>query len=77
MSNFKICLELKRTYIYLSELQGEIKSRIGFIQRRVQVEIETHRIVGGHHYLNVIEKQKNGEVIVRLLRGFGAVTSRL
>ncbi len=50
----------------LSELQTEIKSRIGLIQLWVSGEIESHRVSGGHHYLNLIEKQKDGQVIAKV-----------
>ncbi len=50
----------------LSELQGEIKSRIGLIQLWVSGEIESHRVSGGHHYLNLIEKRRDGQVIAKV-----------
>ena len=75
-------------FISLSELQGQVKSRIGHLQRWVQVEIESHRVVGGHHYLNVIEKRKDGEVVAKasariwrsneqVVRDFTAATGRV
>ena len=31
----------------------------------VRVEIESHRVVGGHHYLNVLEKTPGGEIAAK------------
>lgn len=49
-------------YIELSELQSQIKARIGTIEQWVRVEIESHRVVGGHHYMDVLEKNEDGEI---------------
>ena len=52
-------------YIELSELQEIIRGRIGYVERWVRVEIESHRVSGGHHYLNVLEKGPRGEIAAK------------
>ena len=56
---------MEEKYIELSELQEIIRERIGYVERWVRVEIESHREVGGHHYLNVIEKGPRGEIAAK------------
>ncbi len=57
--------EEENSSLSLSQLQAEVKSRVGFLQCWVKVEIESHRVSGGHHYLGLIEKQKDGQVIAK------------
>ncbi len=57
--------EEENTSLSLSELQEEVKSRVGFLQCWVRVEIESHRVSGGHHYLALIEKCKDGQVVAK------------
>ena len=52
-------------YIELADLQDVIKERIGFVEQWVKVEIESHRVVSGHHYLNVIQKLPSGALAAR------------
>ncbi|MBQ0016215.1 MAG: exodeoxyribonuclease VII large subunit [Bacteroidales bacterium] len=52
-------------YIELSDLQSVINDRIGSLQCWVRVEVESHRMVGGHHYLNVIEKKADGTIAAK------------
>ncbi len=52
-------------YIELSALQNQIKNRIGFLESWVRVEIESHREVNGHHYLNVLEKTLDGVIAAK------------
>ncbi len=65
-SNFEnMFYEEENTPLTLSELQEGVKSRIGFMQCWVKVEIESHRVSGGHHYLNLIEKRRDGQVVAK------------
>ena len=52
-------------FIELSALQNFIKGRIGLVDSWVRVEIESHREVNGHHYLNVLEKAENGTIAAK------------
>lgn len=52
-------------YMELSDLQGLIKMRIGYLEAWVRVEIESHNVVRGHHYLNVIEKTRTGGIAAK------------
>ncbi len=52
-------------YIELSALQERIGDRIGVIEEWVRVEIESCRVSGGHYYLNLIEKRRDGEIVAK------------
>ncbi|MCQ2136708.1 MAG: exodeoxyribonuclease VII large subunit [Bacteroidales bacterium] len=52
-------------YVELYELQKEIADRIGLLEQWVKVEIESHRVSGGHHYLNFIQKGADGRIIAK------------
>lgn len=52
-------------YLDLSALQERICERIGTIEEWVRVEIESCRVSGGHYYLNLIEKGKDGQIAAR------------
>ena len=56
---------MEQNYIELSDLQARIRERIGFLEAWVRVEIESHREVSGHHYLNVLEKSEEGEILAK------------
>ena len=52
-------------YLELADLQDAIKDRIGYLEHWVRVEIESHRVVNGHHYLNLIQKSPGGSLVAR------------
>ncbi|MCR5003743.1 MAG: exodeoxyribonuclease VII large subunit [Bacteroidales bacterium] len=52
-------------YVELSDLQNQIKAKIGYLEQWVRVEIESHREVRGHHYFNLIEKGAGGGIAAR------------
>lgn len=52
-------------YLELSALQERIGDRIGTIEEWVRVEIESCRLSGGHYYLNLIEKRRDGEIAAK------------
>lgn len=55
----------KIDYLELSELQEEVSERIGLLEQWVKVEIESHRVSGGHHYLNFIQKSPDGRILAK------------
>ena len=74
-------------FIELVDLQEEIRGRIGYLEAWVRVEIESHRQVGGHHYLSVLQKDPGGEILSRaqariwrkdegIIREFQRITGR-
>lgn len=49
-------------YIELSELQNQIKKRIGNMDVWVRSEIESHNESGGHHYFSLLQKSSDGTI---------------
>lgn len=54
-----------RDYIELSELQAIVSERLEELEFWVKVEIESHRVVKGHHYINLIEKKEGGLITAK------------
>lgn len=52
-------------YVELSDLQNQIRQKIGYVQQWVRVEIEAYREVRGHHYFSLIEKESGGGIAAR------------
>lgn len=57
--------ENENSPISLAELQDTIKQNIGLIRCRVQAEVESHRVSGGHHYLTLIQKSPGGAIVAK------------
>lgn len=55
-------MDIINSYISLSDLQNIIKSRIGRLEYWIRAEIESHRVVNGHHYIELIEKASDGSI---------------
>lgn len=51
--------------VSLSELQAIIKQNIGQIRLWIKAEVESHNERGGHHYLNLIQKSPDGEMLAK------------
>jgi len=49
----------------LSALQTMIKGRIGMVDQWVKVEIESYQQSRGHHYLGLIQKGSDGNIVAR------------
>lgn len=52
-------------FIELIDLQSAVKSRIGHLEQWVRVEIESHSVSRGHHYLGLIQKAPDGDIIAK------------
>lgn len=55
----------EREFIELADLQDLVSERIGYLEHWVRVEVESHRVVNGHHYLNLIQKMPGGALVAR------------
>lgn len=72
-----MCVGKSIEYIELSELQELIGERIGVLECWVKVEIESHRVVKGHHYINLIEKKEGGLVAAKASARIWASNSQI
>lgn len=64
-------------YIELSELQNIISERVEGLEVWIKVEIESHRVVKGHHYINLIEKKEGGLIAARASAHIWASNSQI